>query len=662
MNKGLFSIILYFILHQTQYFYFMKKKILFFSLIFSNLYAQKQLIHGTILDSLTKQPIAFTSITEVGTKNGTLSNQNGEFNIYVTDAMGEIKFSCIGYKSLIQKVPLIKKTIIFLQLDEQLLTEIIVMPDSSLKELLKKAYSKISHNYPQKPTELSGFYREAQKLNENRFLYFGEANIKIQHSGYQKSEEDAQIEITKARITNFPNRDSIDNSRYANGVFIANWNDPIKNRSSFLNPSSFKQKYLYNLESFSSYNTLKDSVYVISFKSKNKLDKFSGKIWIDKQTYAYIRIEFNNNNTTIPNPFIPIKFLSRSYQIIYENQNGWYLPKYTSMKGRNYNTKTQKETTQILEFLRTSFNYNDSLIPIPLDTRLDRKTVFAEINNNYDENFWDNSTTIETDSLLKNQIKPFYKIDEANKINIPQSVVPKKDSYKTKLNNIRKVAQKFSVGYAFNIIRYKPIFDGEFMLSYKTQSFSNLRNNIEKNPFILNIMTTYIGFELNRKSSININSKQNLLKENYFKSLNLEYNYLFLLKKIGNPLFCNVSIGISSQRTGYYLGSINTLDALTIGNTNLGNKSNVYIGENNLSSLLGLGLEYRRKKYKYFIETQYFKEIYSKEKLFFKSKGSFLFRKDANTNNFSNKIVFNPDNVYSGVRPVGVIFGLKIGF
>ncbi|AFK03331.1 hypothetical protein Emtol_2193 [Emticicia oligotrophica DSM 17448] len=641
----------------------MKNLILFFSLIFSNLYAQKQLIHGTILDSLTKQPIAFASITEVGTKNGTLSNQNGEFNIYVTNAIGEIKFSCIGYKSSIQKVALIQKEAIYLQLDEQLLTEIIVMPDSSLKELLNKAYSKISFNYPQKPTELIGFYRETQKLNDNRFLYFGEANIKIQHSGYQKSKEDAQIEVIKARISNFPNRDSIDNSRYANGIFIANWNDPVKNRNSFLNPSSFKHKYLYNLESFSSYNAFKDSVYVISFRSNNKFDRFSGKIWIDKHTYAYIRIEFNNNNITIPNPFLPIKFLSRNYQIIYENENGLYLPKYTSMKGRNYNSKTHKETTQTLEFLRTNFSCNDNLTPIPFEARLDRKTVFAEINNNYDENFWENSTTIETDSLLKNQIKPFYKIDEANKINIPQNIVLKKDSdsYKTKLNNIRKVAQKFSIGYAFNIIRYEPIFDREFMLSYKTQNFNNLHNTL-KNPFILNVMTTYLGFELNRKSSISINSRQNLLKENYFNSLNLEYNYLFLLKKIGNPLFFSVSIGISSQRTGYYLGSISTLGALTIGNTNLGNKSNVYIGENNLSSLLGFGLEYRKKRYKYFIEMQYFKEIYSEEKLFFKSKMGFLSHKNANTNNFSNEIIFNPNNLYNGVRPIGILFGLKIGF
>jgi hypothetical protein len=404
----------------------MKKIILFFSLIFSNLYAQKQLIHGTILDSLTKQPISFTSITEFGTKNGTLSNQNGEFNIYVTDAMCEIKFSCIGYKSLIQKVPLIQKKTIYLQLDEILLTEIIVMPDSSLKELLKKAYSKITYNYPQKTTELIGFYRETQKLNDNRFLYFGEANIKIQHSGYQKSEEDAQIEIIKARITNFVNRDSIYNSRYANGIFIANWNDPVKNRKSFLNPSSFNQKYLYRLESLSSYNDLKDSVYVISFKSKNKFDMFNGKIWISKRTYAYIKIEINNNSIITPNPFISVKFLSRNYQIIYENENEFYIPKYTSMKVRNYNTKTKKETTQTLEFLRTNFNHSENIVPISFDARIDRNTVFSEINNNYDENFWSTFTTIQTDSLLKNQIKPFYKIEEANKINIPQNNVLKK--------------------------------------------------------------------------------------------------------------------------------------------------------------------------------------------------------------------------------------------
>lgn len=153
---------------------------------------------------------------------------------------------------------------------------------------------------------------------------------------------------------------------------------------------------------------------------------FNGKIWISKRTYAYIKIEINNNSIITPNPFISVKFLSRNYQIIYENENEFYIPKYTSMKVRNYNTKTKKETTQTLEFLRTNFNHSENIVPISFDVRIDRNTVFSEINNNYDENFWSTFTTIQTDSLLKNQIKPFYKIEEANKINIPQNNVLKK--------------------------------------------------------------------------------------------------------------------------------------------------------------------------------------------------------------------------------------------
>lgn len=63
-------------------------------------YFGQTVLKGTLLDSITKQPIEFANIGLVGKGAGTVSNEKGEYNFSIPDSLQNsiIKFSLIGYK------------------------------------------------------------------------------------------------------------------------------------------------------------------------------------------------------------------------------------------------------------------------------------------------------------------------------------------------------------------------------------------------------------------------------------------------------------------------------------------------------------------------------------------------------------------------------------
>jgi len=83
----------------------MKKAILFFLIINLKLVAYNQVIKGTIFDNKTKEKIYSASIYFSGTSVGTLSDQNGDFQLDVSKYSSmPLTISAIGYYSVTLKV------------------------------------------------------------------------------------------------------------------------------------------------------------------------------------------------------------------------------------------------------------------------------------------------------------------------------------------------------------------------------------------------------------------------------------------------------------------------------------------------------------------------------------------------------------------------------
>ena len=78
-------------------------KLLAVFLTFSSAFFAQQKITGTIFDKSTKQPIPFVSIGIIGKSAGTLSNEQGFFDITFLENQKKdsVKISTIGYKPLV---------------------------------------------------------------------------------------------------------------------------------------------------------------------------------------------------------------------------------------------------------------------------------------------------------------------------------------------------------------------------------------------------------------------------------------------------------------------------------------------------------------------------------------------------------------------------------
>ncbi|NJO92722.1 MAG: hypothetical protein HC831_29945, partial [Chloroflexia bacterium] len=85
----------------------------------------------------------------------------------------QIQVSYIGYESFEKDIKDINSTLqIKLKPADYQIGEVVIMPDSTLLTFLEKAFKKIPENYPDYPTSLTGFYREAIKKPDNEYAYF----------------------------------------------------------------------------------------------------------------------------------------------------------------------------------------------------------------------------------------------------------------------------------------------------------------------------------------------------------------------------------------------------------------------------------------------------------------------------------------------------------
>ncbi|GAB4411046.1 MAG: hypothetical protein OHK0053_37840 [Microscillaceae bacterium] len=100
-----------------------------------------QTYQGQVLDSLTRQPLAYVNIGVVGQGLGTVSDPKGQFRLALPDSLPSdlVRFSCVGYRSVSFPVSdlirrLSTKSPIVMQEDVMTLPEIVIK-----KEKLKKA-------------------------------------------------------------------------------------------------------------------------------------------------------------------------------------------------------------------------------------------------------------------------------------------------------------------------------------------------------------------------------------------------------------------------------------------------------------------------------------------------------------------------------------------
>lgn len=305
--------------------------ILSFCFLFvGSLHAQ---IKGKIIDKTGMEPIEYAHVFIKDSPIGVMSNTDGDFLINIPEAYKgkAVIVSCIGYLPDTIHFPYPSGLItIALKQTEIQLSDVVVKPMDPV-DILRKAIRHIPVNYPTGPVQFMAYYRELVNT-DGHFVKYADAACNIYYNGYHvdTDKEKSNTNFYKLDDTKWGGGNPFPQARYnaphsndavqiiecrkSNDLenFINNWDfekglkkfhigggpltvttaDIVKSRNDFLDSTTWKY-YRFKFEGFTELNN--HEVYQISFTPKAKTEKalWEGLMFIDKETYAFVKFEYS---------------------------------------------------------------------------------------------------------------------------------------------------------------------------------------------------------------------------------------------------------------------------------------------------------------------------------------------------------------------------------
>jgi hypothetical protein len=255
-----------------------------------------QLIHGRIVDRITKEPLTFASI-KIGYR-GVISSNDGFFKITIREIDREknnqLKISFIGYKTQEINLKSIKDNLIIeMESIEKQLDEVKIT--NGAVEIIKKAIRNFKINYSNKPYAMSGSQSETLEDQNQNKIYHLTSELKSIMPKFS-SDEKIKIELNNLNIEEFKKADSSNFTIWgATGRAIEFFD--FSNNSYAIFDSTKLKRFRFIVEEIMHENR---PVYKISFSpKKNRENSYESYLMIDKVTFAIItlQIEAINSNS-----------------------------------------------------------------------------------------------------------------------------------------------------------------------------------------------------------------------------------------------------------------------------------------------------------------------------------------------------------------------------
>ena len=278
-------------------------------------------VEGIIYAKETKEPLPFASISLKNFTIGTISNEKGQFDIYIPKSMRQdtLVVSYIGFTGY--EIPLkniLKPISIQLETANNVLDEIVLSNLAPL-DYIKMAIKNMELNAPQAPFESQAYYRE--KFIENgKIIDKNEAVFKTFYPSYKDSSKNQHqlllykpaenrqefqfmsewIKEKSAKEKKKADKkgEVYDEEKYDGNIDI-DFGGPQSvidmdiyhtDKANYLNPKHFN-KYEYSFGDETSLNG--EALVTIIFKSKKTIDNIrdSGKILMSKDSYAIAQLQ-----------------------------------------------------------------------------------------------------------------------------------------------------------------------------------------------------------------------------------------------------------------------------------------------------------------------------------------------------------------------------------
>lgn len=432
----------------------MTKKIFFFILFLTELTGYCQKISGVVTNGKTHQPLPYAHVYVKSNKLiGTTTNNEGIFSLVLPEKYSgdSIVISFIGYKSKLISIKLIqywKNISINLEESPNELKEVVVFANDTLNGFLKKVFNKIADNYPKKNFLIKGCYRETNLLHpNNRFIYFSEAKIEFFSPSYTNTiSKYGPVRIIEGGKVEVENRYLYSDIHFYAGLYSPQRFDFVREEFEFIKPSKF-DKYEYKVERFFEFEGR--PTIAITFKPK-KDALYSGKLFIDKATLAYVKCDFELSKAGIRKEnaltLSSFKYKSREYVVQYRfgKDGRWHLW-FAIQDGMGANSKYKDDLRYTNEFVSLDEVQVDTN-PIPDSEAVNFYSFYTSQENKFNDNYWRKPETIARSAKSDSTIKLLFSNPlTKNQLAKTDSTISKnkKGNFKS---NFLKVGAKLSTG------------------------------------------------------------------------------------------------------------------------------------------------------------------------------------------------------------------------
>ena len=379
-------------------------------------------IKGRIIADDSGKPLEYASITINNTNISTVTNQDGFFSLRIPISAQnyQLKVQHLGYDNLsIPVITLIDKedNVLRLRSGSIRLDEIEVVSGDGT-ELVKDALLSVSKNYDSDPNMMVAFYRESIKKGSN-YISLVEAVLDVYKESYRSYRDDqARIYIGR-KATDINAKDTIF-MKFQGGISDALLLDVAKHPDIVFGVDA--SEYIFNIENIITMNDRPH--YVIDFSPKAGIEHilFRGKIYLDVESLAFKRVEFNMNvEDRSEASYIFIKKKpssmrvdaeSATYVVDYVEQDGKWHFNYSSMEVK-FKVRWKRRffglfssTYTIFSELAVTDRYQDPVQKFPRKERIHSSDVIAEkVEYFQNPDFWGDYTVIEPDKEITNAIK-----------------------------------------------------------------------------------------------------------------------------------------------------------------------------------------------------------------------------------------------------------------
>jgi hypothetical protein len=370
---------------------------------------ESPVLRGRVLDADTHQPIPNAQVGIGGNRLGTSTNLEGRFALRVPTAYqaSELEVALLGYRPYRRPLPPLPGAELVIELKISLASLGMVTVTASAEGIVREAVARISRNYPVRPSQLTGFYRESDdEATPQRYDYMVEGVLRVQKSGYQYPRDLGAVQVLESRRVDL-RRVSADSSLapidWVAGALVPQRFDFVHTRAEFISPAHFKN-YQYGLSPQTTFQGR--AVYVITFNPKpgSQRANFAGEVYIDERSYAFLGARWHRTPAGIRRERMLVFDASeRAYRADYQLYAGRYY-----LKSIWYNTLGLPVAGQVrhhlAEFVTTAIDTAQAPPP-SYQERSQYSDVFLRNPVAYDSAFWQHYTTVMPSQALLDQAR-----------------------------------------------------------------------------------------------------------------------------------------------------------------------------------------------------------------------------------------------------------------